>query len=457
MESIAPFDLTTLSRDWIVGTSGKAFLQRVHRRLAQIDERRIAAHSRGVMIAERDPLGFAAAFFAATYRRLPVILGNPKWGKLEWAEVSELVHPALVFGTVPLKTDGRKKVTHPRPATILIPTGGTTGGVRFAVHRWETLEAAVEGLLAFIGPGPVNNCCVLPLYHVSGLMQLMRSFLTGGRIAFPDFSDLQAGRFPAFPPATMCISLVPTQLQRLIAQRRIGDKLSASRAIFVGGASVPETTLKRARELKLPIVPTYGMTETAAMVAALPPDEFLAGITNSGRPLSHARIDIMCPDGRTCPVEHSGRIRVSGRSLFKGYHGQPGRNAQDPFVTHDEGYFDSVGRLHVVGRADRIIISGGEKIDPTEIERVLLQTGGIRHAMVIGWPDPEWGQQVVAFYVAAGIENEMVRWEKEIRAELSHYKVPKIMMRVPHLPLDERGKVDHRRIESLLTKRVVTK
>jgi len=454
MERTAPFELKALSRDWIVGTSGKAFLQRVHRRLAQIDERRIAAHSRGVLIAERDPVGFAAAFFAATYRRVPVILANPKWGKLEWAEVGELVRPALIFGNVPLCTDGRKKVSHPRPATILIPTGGTTGGVRLAVHRWETLEAAVEGLLTFIGPGPVNNCCVLPLYHVSGLMQLMRSFLTEGRIAFPAFSDLQAGRFPVFPPATMCLSLVPTQLQRLIAQRRIGDKLSSARAIFVGGAAVPETTLQRARELKVPVVPTYGMTETAAMVSALPPDEFLAGITNAGRPLGHARIDILCPDGLTCPVEHSGRIRVSGRSLFKGYHGKIGRNAKEPFLTNDEGYIDSVGRLHIVGRADRIIISGGEKIDPTEIERVLLQTGGIRHALVVGMPDPDWGQQVVAFYVAAGIENEMVRWEKEIRSELSHYKVPKVMMRVPRLPLDGRGKVDHRRIEALLAKRV---
>ena len=95
MEAVAPFDLNALKRDWIEGVSGKSFYKRVQRRITQIDEVGIAAHTRGVMILESDPLRFAAAFFAATYLRMPVIIANPKWRRLEWEEVVKLVNPAL--------------------------------------------------------------------------------------------------------------------------------------------------------------------------------------------------------------------------------------------------------------------------------------------------------------------------------------------------------------------------
>ncbi len=454
MERPAPFDLSDLRRDWIAGTEGKNLLLRVRRRVARIDRQLAEARARGVLINESDPVRFCAAFFAAVHRRVPAIVAKPHWGRLEWSETAAQVHPAFVFGPTPPRTSEPTRKIDLHPGTVLIPTGGTTRGVRFAVHTWDSFSAAVDGLLAFIGPGPVESCCVLPLHHVSGLMQVLRSFISGGGVFFPDFSDLQAGRFPAVPPATLCLSLVPTQLQRLVAQRRIAEKLALCRVVFLGGAPAPDSLLDRVRTFKIPLVPCYGMTETAAMVTALPPDEFLSGITNAGRPLAHGRVQIICPNGRACPVGHSGRIRVSGPSLCRGIHGQPRSVTPEGLLTDDEGYIDPLGRLHVVGRVDRMIISGGEKIDPAEIENVLCETGGIRHALVIGWPDPHWGQRVVAFYVTAGIENEIERWEREIRSELSHYKVPKTMIHVPRLPLDERGKVDHRRVQTLIASRL---
>ena len=454
MEPAPLFDLNTLKRDWINGIAGKAFYRRVQRRLAQIKAAGDDAQVRGVMILEYDPLRFAAAFFAAVHMGVPVILANPKWRRVEWEKVVKLVNPAVIFGNSPISEQARADIKHPKPGMILIPTGGSTGGVKFAIHEWRTLTAACEGLSSFIGPGPINHCCVLPLYHVSGLMQLVRSFVTEGQIAFPDFKDLQACQFPSFTGGGMCLSVVPTQLQRLMAQQRIANRLMTMRAIFVGGAPVPGSVEERARELKLPVVLSYGMTETAAMIAALPPDEFLAGQTNAGRALSHALIKVIRDDGTVCPVGETGHIRISARSMFKGYHGRSSGVSKLGYLSDDEGYFDSLGRLHIVGRSDRLIVSGGEKIDPHEVEQAIMNTGAVEQVLAIGWPDSEWGQQLVAFYVPSIVESHEGKWEAELRADLVNYKIPKRMIQVPILPLDERGKVDRKLMEWLIANSV---
>ena len=454
METAPLFDLNTLKRDWIGGITGKAFFRRVQRRITQIQAGGDDVHVRGVMILEHDPLRFASAFFAAVHMRVPVILANPKWRRVEWEKVVKLVNPAVIFGNSPISEQARASIKHPKSGTILIPTGGSSGGVKFVIHTWETLLAACEGLSSFIGPGPINSCCVLPLYHVSGLMQLMRSFVTEGQIVFPDFKELQSGKFPSFAGSSLCLSLVPTQLQRLMAQKRVANRLMTMRVIFVGGAPVPGSVEERARELKLPVVLSYGMTETAAMVTALPPDEFLAGNTNAGRPLRHALIKVIRDDGSVCPVGETGHIRISARSMFKGYHGRSRGVSKLGYLSDDEGYFDSLGRLHIVGRSDRLIVSGGEKIDPLEVEQAIMNTGAVEQVLAIGWPDSEWGQKLVAFYVPSVVESHEGKWEEELRADLVNYKIPKLMIQVPILPLDERGKVDRKLMEWLIANSV---
>ena len=450
METAGLINFDALQHDWIEGTTGKAFYARVQRRVTQIEAVGDDAHVRGVMILESDPVRFAAAFFAAVHLGAPVILANPKWQRVEWERVVTLVNPAVVFGNSPISDSARAGIQHPKAGTILIPTGGSSGGVKFAIHRWETLVAACEGVSSLIGPGAINSCCVLPLYHVSGLMQLVRSFVTEGRIVFPDFKELLAGQFPDFPASSLCLSLVPTQLQRLMAQQRLTHRLMAMRAIFVGGASVPGSVEARARELKLPLVLSYGMTETAAMVTALPPDEFLAGNTNVGRPLSHALVKVIRDDGNVCPVGETGHVRISTKSLFLGYHQRTASVSRIGYLTDDEGYFDSLGRLHIVGRSDRLIISGGEKIDPHEVEQAIMDTGAVEQVLVIGWPDAGWGQKLVAFYIPDIVVSNEGKWEEELRSDLAHYKIPKQMIQVPILPLNERGKVDRKLMARLI-------
>jgi len=413
----------------------------------------MAAHTHGVLIAEADPVRFAAAFFAAVYLRKPVVLANRRWGSREWGEVAAQVNPAVVFGSAPgLRTSRRRGLPPLAASTMLIPTGGSSGGVRFAVHRWETLMAAAAGLIRFMGGGSINHGCVLPLFHVSGLMQLIRAHASGGWIAFPAFSDLQVGKFPRFGREEICLSLVGTQLQRLMKLKRAVRGLASCRALFLGGGPVAESVLAQARELKLPVFLSYGMTETAAMVAALPPDEFLDGATSAGRSLPHLRLSIRAADGTECAPNVAGRIWVAGTSLFKGYHGQRRLDLSKGFRTGDEGFLDGEGRLHVLGRSDRLIISGGEKVDPKEVEDAILETGAVDQVLVIGWPDPEWGQRLVALYVEAGIQSNNAAWAEELRNELANYKLPKLMVPVEQLPLNAHGKIDRRLVDALVRK-----
>ena len=442
MESTAPFELSQLQRAWIESDSGGSFDALFQSALQRINSND-AAETRGVLIVETDPLAFAAAFFAAVYLQVPLALANPNWQTREWGEVEALLSPALIFGRAPLATDARElAVSAPTPGSILIPSGGSTGGVKFAVHRWGSLQAACDGFQAFLGAGAVNSFCVLPLYHVSGLMQLLRSFCLGGRIAFGSMPQAVGG---------LCLSLVPTQLQRWMEDPQALKVLQEARAIFVGGAPMSTALADPVRQLQLPIVLSYGMTETAAMVAAIPAVEFLSQPDlPSAASLPHVRIDILDGSGELCAPGEVGRIRIQSRSLFEGYHGQPALDLAQGYLTDDLGRLDVAGGLTVLGRCDTLIISGGEKIDPRDVERAILATGLAREALALGQPDPEWGQKLVAFYVPVAEPIATKEWAQHLRPHLVNYKLPKIWIPVAALPLDEKGKVQPQRIAQLI-------
>jgi len=264
-------------------------------------------------------------------------LCDPAWSAAERAKVA-----ALQGSTI----ENRKSKID--SGWLCVPTGGTGGGVRFARHDERTLTAAVRGFCAHFGFRRVNAVGVLPPYHVSGLMARVRCAATGGRHVAWDWKRLESGDLPALQlrRAHWVLSLVPTQLQRLLAAREAVAWLRGFRAIFIGGGPVwPELTAAAARA-ELPLSLSYGLTETAAMVAAQRPAEFLAGEHNCGAVLPHARVTI----------DDEGRIRISGESVFRGYF--PGENVAGEFATEDLGRLDERGHLHVLGRRDAVIIRG---------------------------------------------------------------------------------------------------
>jgi O-succinylbenzoic acid--CoA ligase len=273
-----------------------------------------------------------------------------------------------------------------------LPTGGTSGRSRFARHDEVTLTTAVRGFCAHFGFERVNAVGVLPAYHVSGLMARVRCAATQGSYVAWEWKQLELGKVPVLDRQTgdWVLSLVPTQLQRLLAWPTAVAWLRTFRVIFIGGGPVWPALAEAAAQAELPLSLSYGMTETAAMVTALRPDEFLSGNRSSGQALPHARVSINV----------DGTVSVAGESVFHGYFPEwlPARE----FQTEDNGNMDAHGHLHLTGRRDAVIITGGKKVQPTEVEAALRASGEFSDVAVLGVPDAEWGQVVVACYPEGG-------------------------------------------------------
>jgi len=347
-----------------------------------------------------------------------IALCDPNWGETERAQA------ASVLGIV-------REAAAPAAGWLLIPTGGTGGRIRFARHDERTIAAAVRGFTAHFDLPRVNAVGLLPRHHVSGLMGWLRCVLTGGEHRPADWRELAAGALPDLPDRaeSWVLSLVPTQLERMLRQPAAVGWLRGLRTVFLGGAPAWPDLLDRAAEAGIPLSLSYGMTETAAMVAALRPGEFARGARDCGTALPHASLTI-APDGA---------IRVAGESVFHGY--WPDFRSDRSHATADLGRIDPQGHLHVLGRRDEIIVTGGEKVDPPEVEAALRATGEFADIVVLGLPHPQWGAQVVAVY-PAGTSPDLARVRTALGRALAPYKHPKEYVALTNWPRTEAGKLN---------------
>lgn len=380
------------------------------------------------LVSEANPRRFMEKFAAAAAGKGNVFLGNPEWGTVERSAVDALL-------------TGRAGELQESDASgwLMIPTGGSGGTVRFARHDGATLAAAVEGFRSHFGFARINAIGVLPLFHVSGLMPWLRCAGTGGEFRPWSWKALEGGELPPVPerPDGWCLSLVPTQLERLLPEAAAVDWLRRFRAILIGGAASGPELLDRAAATGLPLCCSYGMTETAAMIAGQTPGEFLGGDRSSGRPLPHARISTAA----------DGTIAIESAALFRGY--WPDRRCEPGFVTADRGRIDATGRLHVEGRGDQIIISGGEKIDPSLVETVLRMSGEFDAVAIVGVPDAEWGQVVVAVYHGAG-SPDLERVKTLAREHLAPFQRPRHYVAVADWPVAGPGKANRSALAGLV-------
>ncbi|PSB08837.1 2-succinylbenzoate-CoA ligase, partial [filamentous cyanobacterium CCP2] len=318
------------------------------------------------------------------------------------------------------------------------------GKLRFATHTWETLAASVKGFCAYFEVDRVNSCCILPLYHVSGLMQFLRSFLTGGQFALPGtLNDLPIG----FDPADFFLSLVPTQLQRLLHDPVAGDWLTQFQTVLLGGAPAWQELLEQARQRSIRLAPTYGMTETASQVVTLKPEDFLQGRSGCGRVLPHAQIQIQDAAGQALNVNEVGTVAIRAASLALGYY--PDRFAGSWFQTDDLGYFDLQESLQIVGRKSQKIITGGENVFPQEVEAAIRATGLVKDVYVLGLPDADWGEVVTAVFVPIA-QPDLTALRTALEPHLTPFKRPKRWITLEKLPRNAQGKVDREQLKRLL-------
>jgi len=299
-------------------------------------------------------------------------------------------------------------------SSIFLFTSGSTGTPKLASLRFSNF---LENALGSVKPLELNPesrwLLSVPLFHVSGLSILFRSFLAGSTVLLGSLSS------PILESATH-VSFVPTQLIRLLAQK---TPLPSLRCLLLGGAPIHESLLEKALIEGLPIKTTYGLTETASM------------LTLSSDDLTIPHLGKTLP-GRELKIGEDGEILVKGTTLFSGYADGLALSSPkvegDLFPTGDLGIVTPEGNLVYKGRKDNLFISGGENIYPEEIEKALSSLPGVLASVVVPADDPEFGQRPVAF---VEMQNGSVS-ESELREKLSS-QIPKFCIPTRFFPFPE--------------------
>lgn len=435
------------SQPWLIGLDCQGLVELAALRVQELTQLQATLPLPTVLLAESDSINFLAGLIAACSLNCPVFLGNPHWAEAEWQQVLALAGPDVIWGEGKWADGqiGKWGRSQAQPGWIMIPTGGSSGQMRFAVHTWETLTAAVHGFQKYFQVEQIHSCCVLPLYHVSGLMQFLRSFVTGGKLAVLPFKSFEQ-HLEQLHPSEFFLSLVPTQLQRLLHSPTV-EKLSQFQTIFLGGAPAWPSLLETARVHRLRLALTYGMTETAAQIATLKPDDFLQGANSVGAVLPHATVQIY-DSGCTAQIGEVGSIVIQSSSLMLGYF--PDATGATSFQTDDLGFWDTQGNLQIVGRNSQKIITGGENVFPAEVEAAIRSTGLVRDVSVVGMPDQTWGEAVTAVYVPSSPEVTISALQAAIAPRLSKFKHPKQWIIVDSLPRNVQGKINYNMIKQIL-------
>jgi o-succinylbenzoate---CoA ligase len=327
----------------------------------------------------------------------------------------------------------------------VVYTSGTTGPPKGALltygnHWWSAIGSALNiGLQA-----DDRWLAVLPLFHVGGLAILLRGVIYGIPVVVQEAFDPAAVNRAIDDEGVTIISVVSAMLTRMLAER--GDRAypPTLRCVLLGGGPAPRPLLEACADRGVPVVQTYGLSETASQVATLAPAEALRKLGASGKPLLPTELRIE-QDGRAAAAGEVGEILVRGPTVTPGYVRRPDATAlalRDGWLhTGDLGYLDADGYLYVVDRRDDLIISGGENVYPAEIEGVLLAHPRIAEAGVYGVPDERWGQVVGAVLVPHSDPPTIDELRAFCRTRLAGYKVPTYIRYADALPRNAAGKL----------------
>ena len=336
----------------------------------------------------------------------------------------------------------------PDGLAVVVGTSGSTGTPKRALLTAAALRASSRATHEHLG-GPGQWLLALPAHHVAGLQVLLRSLDAG---TSPVAMDLTDGFLPQVfvaaaarlePEQRRYTSLVPTQLLRLLDHPRGPEALRTFDAVLVGGAAMTPQLRRRAERNHVRVLATYGMSETAG------------GCVYDGKPLPCTQI----------AFDEESRIHLGGPTVAHGYLGRPDLTAEafgvDEdgmrwFRTDDVGHTDAHSRLHVDGRIDDMVNTGGLKVAPRLVEEAILEhVPGVAEVVVVGHPDPEWGEAVCALVVLepgavrAGLTALELR--AHLRGILPDHALPRRALTAPAVPTRGPGKPDRRAVVAMFT------
>ena len=346
-------------------------------------------------------------------------------------------------------------------------TSGTTAAPKAAILRHSNLLSYILGTVEFASADERDAALVsVPPYHIAGISALMSSIYAQRRIVMlPAFSPDNWVKLAEAERATNAF-VVPTMLSRIIEtmDKGLTADISSLRSISYGGGKMPLELIHRALDLfpDTGFTNAYGLTETSSTVALLGPDEHRAAhasddpkvrarLSSVGQPLPTIEFEIRDEDGRCCPIGTPGEIYLRGDQVSGEYKEKSALDADGWFPTRDAGYVDADGYLFLSGRADDVIVRGGENMSPGEIEDVLLTHDAIADAAAVAVPSVEWGEAVgVAVVVREGHAAPSQAELKElVRARLRSSRVPEQLLFVDALPYNEMGKLLRREVKTL--------
>lgn len=347
-------------------------------------------------------------------------------------------------------------------------TSGTTAAPKAAILRHSNLLGYILGTVEFASADENDAALVVvPPYHIAGISALLSSTYAQRRIVM----------LPAFEPEAWLklvetekvtnAFVVPTMLTRIIdnLEKGANANLSSLRAVAYGGGKMPLEVIEKALSLfpDTGFTNSYGLTETSSTIALLGPDEHReaiasedpavrARLTSLGKPLPTVEIEIRDEEGKCCPPGEPGEIYVRGEQVSGEYKEKSALDAEGWFPTRDAGYMDAEGYLFLSGRADDVIVRGGENISPGEIEDVLLTHPAVGDAAAVAVPSVEWGESVgIAVVVREGHDQPTEDELKElIRSRLRSSRKPDKVIFLPELPYNEMGKLLRREVKRVL-------
>lgn len=398
---------------------------------------------------------------------------NPDWGKSLAKHYSDAAHSDKIF--INLNETDKVSVLYDLVTgfsadhietelcdddeAVRMHTSGTTGRPKCVVYTHGGMIgeiASVKDIYEYTDGQRYQF--IAQLFHTACIGAYL-SLCTGGTIVLMDRFDPSTYMQSLVNEHITAISVVPTVLKWVLDEaEKHGYDLSALRVVRYSTCPIPPVTLRRAMEkLHCNFYQSYGMTEMGSIVTALVAEDHLsdggAHLTSVGRPIPGAQMMIADENDNECPVGVIGEILVKGPGRMKCYLGQPELTEKvfrgGWYHTHDMGFIDEYGYLHISGRSDDMIISGGENIHPAEVTNVIMAMPGVKEAAVYGLPDDTWGERVkasVVLYPEADITPEDIR--AFCKQKIAGFKVPKEVELLPELPKTPSGKVVIRELKA---------
>jgi acyl-CoA synthetase (AMP-forming)/AMP-acid ligase II len=345
----------------------------------------------------------------------------------------------------------------PDSIAVLLYTSGTTGDPKAAILRHRNLTSYILSTVEFAGADEEQAAIVsVPPYHIAGVSSVLSSTYSGRRVVHIEAFEPQQWVDVVRAEHVTHAMVVPTMLNRVLDVIQVdGGGLPSLRALSYGGGPMPVSVIERAMAVlpDVDFVNAYGLTETSSTIALLGPDDHReafasddacgrARLGSVGRPLPNVEVSIRDADGQPVATGEHGEVWVRGEQVSGEYLGRGDGLDDGWFRTRDAGHLDDAGFLYVHGRLDDVICRGGENLSPGEIESVLVGHPAIAAAAVVGIPDNEWGERVVAAVTpveGAVVDEDDVR--AFVREKLRSTKTPEHIDVRAELPFNETGKL----------------